>query len=207
MTEQAAVAPQASLAKFAALLLAAFCLPPLLIAFGLIPFDDRFVVLVAVAAALAVLAWQQGIPLRDLGLRTDNLKPALVVNASLSLVLGAALLAAYGLGFMRQPRAVDWWWFAPFYVLVSCPAQEFACRGFLFAEMSRRGITGSGAQIAISAFTYAFLHIVYKDWAAFLAPLAIGIAWGAIYRRYPNLWGVLVSHAILGLISIMIGLV
>ena len=189
------------------LVLAAFYLPPLLIYFGLIPFSYRHVVLVAVAAALAVLAVQQGTPARNLGLRRDNLKPALAVNAALALVVGSALLAAWWLGLMRQPRAVDWWWFAPFYVLVSCPAQEFACRGFLFAEMNRRGITGAGPQIAVSAVTYAFLHIVYEDWLAFLAPLVIGIAWGAVYRRWPNLWGVVVSHAILGMISILIGLV
>jgi CAAX protease family protein len=207
MTEQVAIVPRASLARFAALLLAAFYLPPLLIYFGLIPFAYRYIVLLAIAAALAIVAVQQGIPARELGLRTDNLEPALAVNAALALVVGSALLAAYWLGFMRQPRVMDWWWFAPFYVLVSCPAQEFICRGFLFAEMGRRGITGAGPQIAISAVTYAFLHVVYKDWLAFLAPLVIGLAWGAIYRRYPNLWGVVVSHAILGLISIAIGLV
>jgi hypothetical protein len=201
-------APSAgSLARLAVLVLAAFYLPPLLIAFGLIPFAYRHVVLVAVAAALAVLALQRGMPTHALGLHTDNLKPALVVNAALALALGPALLAAWWLGLARQPRAIDWWWFAPFYVLVSCPAQELACRGFLFAEMNRRGITGAGAQIAISAVSYAFLHIVYKDWLAFLAPLVIGVVWGAIYRRWPNLWGVVGSHAILGLISIMIGLV
>jgi hypothetical protein len=189
------------------LVLAAFYLPPLLIVLGLIPFAYRHVVLVAVAAALAVLAWLRSVPARDLGLRTDNLKLALTVNAALALLVGSALLAAWWLGLARQPRAVDWRWFAPFYVLVSCPAQEFACRGFLFAEMRRRGIGGAGAQIAVSAVTYAFLHIVYKDWLAFLAPLVIGIVWGAVYRRWPSLWGVASSHAVLGLISIMIGLV
>lgn len=193
--------------RLSALIVAAFYIPPLLIYFGLIPFASRHVVLVAVAAALAVLAWQRGTSARDLGLRTDNLRPALAVNAALALGVGSALLAVWWLGLMRGPRAVDWWWFAPFYVLVSCPAQELACRGFLFAEMNRRGITGAGAQIAISAVSYAFLHIVYKDWLAFLAPLVIGVVWGAIYRRWPNLWCVVGSHAILGLISIMIGLV
>jgi uncharacterized protein len=207
MTDQAAVAPQASLLSFAGLLLVALYLPPALIAVGLIPFAYRYVVLVAMAAALAVLARQQGIPARELGLRTDNLMPALTVNAVLSIVVGSALLAVWWLGLMRQPRAIDWWLFAPFYVLVSCPAQEFLCRGFLFAQMRRHGITGAGAQIAVSAVTYAFLHIVHRDWLAALAPLAIGIVWAAIYRRHPNLWGVVVSHAILGLISIAIGLV
>jgi membrane protease YdiL (CAAX protease family) len=185
----------------------AFYLPPLLIACGLIPFAYRFVVLVAVAGALALVAWLRGTPPVDLGLRSDNLKPALALNAALALVLGSALLAAFWVGLMRQPRAIDWWWFAPFYVLVSCPAQEFACRGFLFAEMERRGIAGAAAQIALSAVTYAFLHIVYRDWLAFLAPLAIGVVWGALYRRYPNLWGVILSHAVLGLIAILVGLV
>jgi uncharacterized protein len=186
--------------------LAAFSLPPLLIVLGVIPFAWRFVVLVAVAAALGVVALLRGTPARALGLRADNLKPALAVNLLLSLILGGALLAAYGLGFIRAPRPIDWWWFAPFYVLVSCPAQEFACRGFLFAEMEHRGIAGAVPQIAISAFSYAFLHVVYRDWLAFLAPLAIGVVWGAIYRCYPNLWGVILSHAMLGLVSLAVGL-
>jgi membrane protease YdiL (CAAX protease family) len=199
--------PARSLVQFAAILLAAFYLPPLLIYFGVIPFAYRFVVLVAVAAALALLAWLRGTPAADLGLRSDNLRPALAVNAALALLLGSALLATFALGLMRQPRAIDWWWFAPFYVAVSCPAQEFLCRGFLFAEMQRRGITGAGAQIAVSSVSYAFLHVVYGDWLAFLAPLAIGVVWGALYRRYPNLWGVILSHAALGLISIRVGLI
>jgi membrane protease YdiL (CAAX protease family) len=195
------------MAAFAALVLAAFYLPPLLIAFGVIPFAWRFVVLVAVAAALGRVALWQGTPARDLGLRSDNLRPALAVNMGLSLAVGSALLAAFWLGLIRKPRVVDWWWFAPFYVLVSCPAQEFACRGFLFAEMSRRGLAGAVPQVAVSAVTYAFLHIVYKDVLAFLAPLAIGVVWGMIYRRWPNLWAVVLSHAVLGLISIVVGLI
>src|SRR5262245_16050574 len=201
------MASAGSLVRFAAVVFAALYLPPLLLAFGVIPFAYRFVVLVAVAAALGVVALMRGMPARELGVRSDNLKPALAVNAVLSLVVGSALLLASGLSLIRAPRAIDRWWFAPFYVLVSCPAQEFASRGFLFAEMERRGIAGAGTQIAISAFSYAFLHIVYKDWLAFLAPLCIGVAWAAIYRRFPNLWGVILSHAVLGLISLRVGLI
>jgi hypothetical protein len=188
-------------------LAAAFYLPPLLIYLGIIPFAWRHLVLVAVAGGLGVIALWRGMSARELGFRRDNLKPALVVNAVLAAVVGLALLTAFWLGLIRHLRAVDWRWFGPFYVLVSCPAQEFACRGFLFAEMQRRGVTGAWPQIAISAITYAFLHIVYRNWLSFLAPLAIGLVWGAIYRRYPSLWGVILSHAVLGLISIPIGLV
>jgi membrane protease YdiL (CAAX protease family) len=206
MTGRKDATPSAPLARLAVVLLAAFYLPPLLIVIGVIPFAYRFVVLVAVAAVLALVALWRGTPAAELGLRADNLRPALAANAALALLVGLALAAVYALGLIRQPRTVDWWWFAPFYVLASCPAQEFACRGFLFAEMARRGIAGAGPQVAISAVTYAFLHVVYRDWLAFLAPLAIGIVWGVLYRRYPNFWGVALSHAVLGLISIGVGL-
>jgi membrane protease YdiL (CAAX protease family) len=196
-----------SLARFAALAFAALYLPPLLILSGAIPFAYRYVALAVVAAALGIVALAQGTSARALGLRSDNLKSALALNALLTLAVGGCLLLAYWKGLIRTPRQVDWRWFAPFYVLVSCPAQEFACRGFLFAEMEKRGITGAGAQIAISAVSYAFLHAIYRDWLAFLAPLAIGVVWGAIYRRWPNLWGVVFSHAVLGLISIFVGLI
>jgi len=206
MTGQSDTNRPASMVRLAALLLAAFYLPPLLIVLGVIPFAYRFVVLLAVAAALGLLALLRGTPAAELGFRTDNLKPALAANAALVLLVGLALLAAFALGLIRHPRTVDWWRFAPFYVLISCPAQEFACRGFLFSEMGRRGIAGAGSQVAISAFTYAFLHIVYRNWLAFLAPLTIGIVWSLLYRRYPNLWGLTLSHAVVGLISIAVGL-
>jgi membrane protease YdiL (CAAX protease family) len=195
------------MARLAALLLAALYLPPLLIFLGIIPFAYRYAVLLIVAAALALVALYRGTPARKLGLSSAGLKPSLAVNAALSLVVGAALLAAFWLGLMPPPRTVDWWWFAPFYVLVSCLAQEFICRGFLFAEMERRGVTGAWLQILISAVSYAFLHIVYRSWPALLATLCIGLVWGAIYRSYPNLWGVVLSHVVLGLIAIAVGLV
>jgi hypothetical protein len=65
---QAAEPSPGSLARFAAIVLAAFYLPPLLIVLGLIPFAYRFVVLVAVAAALGVVALLRGTPGRELGL-------------------------------------------------------------------------------------------------------------------------------------------
>ena len=196
-----------SLVSFAALVFCAYGVPPLLIFFGVVPFAYRFHVLVGVAAVLAVVAIGRNIPLRELGFRTDNLKSALLVNALLSLVLGAAMLALFWLNLIREPTAPNLWWFAPFYVLVSCPAQEFSCRGFLFAEMNRCGIARALPQIAISSAAYAFLHIIYNDWLTVLAPLFIGVIWGVIYRLYPNLWGVVFSHAVLGLISIVVGLV
>ena len=55
--------------------------------------------------------------------------------------------------------------------------------------------------------TYAFIHVIYGDPLILAATLAIGIAWGTIYLRYPNLWGVTLSHAVIGVVSILVGLV
>jgi hypothetical protein len=62
MTDGPAAPSAVSMARLAALLPAAFYLPPLLIYAGIIPFAYRHAVLVAVAAALALLAWHRSLP-------------------------------------------------------------------------------------------------------------------------------------------------
>ena len=59
----------------------------------------------------------------------------------------------------------------------------------------------------ITAVTYAFIHIIYRDLLVLAATLVAGIAWGAIYRRWPNLIGVAISHAGLGASAISVGLI
>jgi hypothetical protein len=54
-------------------------------------------------------------------------------------------------------------------------------------------------QIAISAVSY--LQIVYRDGVALPAPVAMGAVWEAVY------WGVVLSHAALGLIAVSAGLI
>jgi uncharacterized protein len=98
-------------------------------------------------------------------------------------------------------------WFFPLYATLFSPAQEFACRAVLFAELARRGIASATAQVLITAATYAFIHVIYRDALVLAATFAIGIAWGVIYRRWPNLAGVSLSHAGLGAGAILVGLI
>jgi membrane protease YdiL (CAAX protease family) len=35
----------------------------------------------------------------------------------------------------------------------------------------------------------------------------MGIVWGMIYYKHPNFWGVTISHAVLGIVSIATGLI
>jgi hypothetical protein len=185
----------------------AFYVPPGLIMLGIIPFSMRFWVLVATAAGLAVYARFNGTSLRQLGIRADTLGGSLVANAILSTAVITALGLAYSYGAIRAPTVPTWSLFFPLYVGLFCPAQEFTCRAVLFAEFERVGFIPPGVQILLSAVTYAFIHIIYGDLLILTATLAIGIAWGTIYLHYPNLWGVTLSHAVIGVVSILVGLV
>jgi hypothetical protein len=181
--------------------------PTALIWAGVIPFALRFHVLVVSAAGLAIYAAASGYSLRELGLRRDTLGGSLIANAVLLAVVSAGLIAAYASGLIRAPKVPGWAWFFPLYVLLFAPAQELACRAVLFAELARRGIVSAAAQVLITAVTYAFIHVIYRDALVLVATVAIGVAWGAIYRRWPNLVGVSVSHAGIGMSAILVGLI
>lgn len=193
--------------RFALVLALAFYLPVGLILIGAIPFAFRFHVLLLVSIGLAIYAYASGYTLRELGVRSDNLAPSLLINAGLAAALALPIVAAYAAGLIREPTLPDWNLFFVCYVLVFCPAQEFSCRGLLFAAMNRSHITGPLAQISISAVSYAFLHTVYHDWLTMAATIFMGIVWGVVYRAVPNLWGVMLSHAVLGVVSIELGLI
>jgi hypothetical protein len=200
-------ANKGALGRLLVLLLAGYYGPATLIWLGVIPFERRFHVLVLTAAGLAIHAGVSGLSLRELGLRRDTLKGSLVANLVLLAVVTGGLAVAYAGGLIRAPKLPSWVWFFPLYVALFSPAQELACRAVLFAELERRGNFSATAQVLITAVTYAFIHIIYRDALVLTATFAMGIAWGAIYRRWPNLVGVTVSHAGLGVSAILVGLI
>ncbi len=192
---------------FAGFLLLVYVVPPLLIFFDVVPFRFRFpVLLITSVMVLAYVLWK-GNGLAALGLRRDTLKRSLQLNLSITALALVAIAAVYFLGLMRAPSIPAWRWFFVFYVLLSCPAQEFLFRSALFAEMDRAGITHRIWQVAISSAAYCLLHVIYRDAITLGVTLCMGIAWGLSYRAARNLWGVTVSHCVLGTVSIFVGLI
>jgi len=193
--------------RFLLVLLIAFYLPVLLILGGVIPFAHRYGVLLSIAGALALYAWREGYTLRDLGVRRDTLGKSLAINAGVALVILVAMGLAFAQGLIREPTVPAWRGFFLVYVLAVCPAQEFSCRSLLFAEMNRRGPTSAPLQVGITAITYAFLHTIYWDALTMVVTLVMGVVWGIVYRAAPNFLGVSFSHAVLGVASILMGVV
>lgn len=196
-----------SVVGFVSLACLLFVMPVLLILVGIIPFAYRFHTLVAMTAVVALVARRLRMSLKDLGLQAAQLAPALIWNGVLSLFFVVALVVAYVAGAIRTPTVPEWKLFFVFYVFVSSPCQEFLYRGFLFALMERSGLHGLVQQIVVSSLLYSFLHVFYRDWLTMAVTLLMGIVWGSIYARYRNLYPVMGSHAVLGVISILTGVV
>ena len=193
--------------SFAALLVLVYGAPPLLIFTGAVPFGFRFPALLITTVIVLVYVLWEGHSLFSLGFRKDNLKGSLAMNGCITVVALLAMAALYFLDMIRIPTIPQWRWFFAFYVLLSCPAQEFLYRGALFAEMDRAGISSRVLRIAISSAAYCFLHIIYKDSITLGVSLFIGIIWGSAYSYSRNFWGVALSHCILGTASILVGLI
>lgn len=196
-----------SLVRLIVLLAVIYYLPPILLWFRVIPFGLRFYVLVIMALLMVIYAYLRKFTLRELGFRTDTLRGSFFWNGILSVVLLIVMLVGYKAGLIRKPTVPSWNLFFIFYVFVSSPSQEFLFRSNLFAELNRSGITTAIWQIVITAITYSFMHVFYNDAITLGVTLFMGVVWGLIYRKYPNFWGVAFSHAVLGVVSILVGII
>jgi membrane protease YdiL (CAAX protease family) len=96
--------------------------------------------------------------------------------------------------------------FYVFFVFVSAPAQEFLYRGFLFAEL--RAIAIPPAVIVIlSATLFAFMHIIYRDALTVALTLAVGLVWAIVFHTTRKVSIVAFSHAALGVVAILSGVI
>lgn len=187
-------------------LVALYYILPLLLWLGVIPFAWRFQLLACMTVAMVVYDRWCGFGFKELGFRRDTLRESLFLNVIASLLLIIFMLVSFKLGLIRSPTIPAWRMFFVYYLVISSTSQEFLFRSSLFALMNRAHISGPMVQILVSAATYSFLHIFYKDLITLVATFLIGLLWGWTYYKYPNFWGVAFSHALLGATSIKIGL-
>lgn len=193
--------------SFVILLLTLYYLPPLLLLSGVLRFAWRFQILAVMTAFLIAYDWRRGLGLRELGFRKDTLRGSLLINLLVSLLLISVMSLSFKAGLIREPTPPAWNLFFTYYLFISSPSQEFLFRSNLFALMRRGGILHPAAQVVLSAVTFSFLHVFYKDPLTLLATFIIGLLWGAIYYKYPNFWGVALSHAAVGAAAIKVGII
>jgi len=199
--------PSHKRARAIALILLFYVLPPSAIALNLIPFQLRFPLLIAVVPILMLIKPDRETTAADLGLAKKGAVASMIKIIPITLVLLLPMLA-YALS-SSGPRidnsslpAI----FYLFYILVSCPLQEFAYRGYLFRLMSLLDF-GKWARILVGAALYSYVHVIYLDSFTLLSTLIAGILWNIHYDKHRNLAGVTVSHIVLGAATIFLGLI
>lgn len=193
-------------ARFSLMLLAMIGLPIVLLWTGILPFAWRFYVLAAVLVGFILLSLHRGYGLRNLGFTTLHLGDSLRANLLFCGIGSLGLLAAYQADLLMPYRQQGLACSYAFYMLFLGPVQEVIFRGILFAEMRRQGITEPRVVVTISTLSFCFLHLIYNHPPMLLITLISGLVWSLLYLRWRNIWGISLSHSVLGALAMYLGM-
>lgn len=185
-----------------------FLIPPTCLYWGTLPYSYRYHSLIFLSFLMVVYAaLYQKFTWQDLGFRYDTLPKSLFWNGLWAISIVIFVLSANHFGKIRNLEPPNWSYFFIFYVFVSSPMQEFLYRSIIFAELKYNSIQNKWLIIGISALNFSYLHIFYHDFITLIVSFMMGVVWGSIYFKYPNFWGVALSHAVIGAVSIFVGLI
>ncbi len=189
------------------LLLCMFYTPPTLIWLGIIPFKYRFHALFCVLTGFLFYCILRRFSLHELGFRKDNLSTSMRWNLLFSLIGAVGLYATHKAGLLRprHPTYLPYAYAAYFFILG--PVQEIVFRGILFAEMKRIRILDKRWILLISSLSFCFLHIIYRHPPLLIIAFISGLAWSAIFTKWPNIWGIALSHSLLGALAMSLGMI
>ena len=182
-----------------------FIILPLLILLNVIDFDQKFYVLVIGAIFLYCVMRFYGYKNSELGLSFKNNLQSIksVLPSTLVIVLLSIIFYLFN-GNRFVPN--ETWGFYIFYIFISCPLQELLYRGILGVYL-KSNIKNEKCVGYITAILYSFTHIVYKDLLTILLTFIIGLIWYQEYKKTHNLLGVTISHIILGISTIFLGII
>lgn len=178
---------------------------PLLIFFGIIAFEYKFIVLVIYGILSYTILRLNGVDKAKLGLTVENWQSSLLSVVGLTLLFVVLALLAYRFGYARfQPTETVLFYL--FYVFISSPIQEFLYRGVTTYFGKSFGLN-VWLIVLISSMLYSLVHIIYKDWILVVATFGLGVIWHRVYLKTNSLVGVMFSHSVFGALTIFLGLI
>ena len=186
------------------LILLIYLLVPILILYNSYLFKIKFYILTIIGILIFILMKLFKIKNKDLGINKDNIFKSIRSNILLILV-SLIIIFILKLLHIDKYNSDESIYFYIFYIFISCPIQEFLYRGvFGYFEKS---INKKYLWIILSSFCYSFVHIIYKDILTCILAFIIGIIWYSLYRKDYNLIGVSLSHIVLGILTISLGII
>lgn len=176
--------------------------------FGLIDLGLNLAVIAQLFAwgALGLyLLWRSGIRPSGIGLGRFRLRADLLGGVGL-----AALIGVPGLGLYMAARALglsasvvpteltNTWWRVPVLILAAFAngwAEEVIVVGYLLTRLGELGV-GPRAAVLWSSLLRGAYHL-YQGFGGGVGNLAMGLVFGAVWRRTGRLWPLIVAHGVI----------
>lgn len=185
-------------------ILAIYILVPILILFNNYLYGIKFYLLTIIGLIIFLLMKLFKVPNKDLGITKENLFKSIKRNLHL-IVLCVIIIMLFKLFHFDKYNPDEKLLFYLFYIFISCPIQEFLYRGvFGYFDMNSKY---NYLWILLSSVCYSFVHIIYKDVLTCILTFILGIILYMLYRKDKNLCGVTLSHMILGVLAIVLGII
>ncbi len=186
-----------------AIIMIIYILTPILIFFNNSFYNIKFYILTSLGIIIYFIFKLFKVNNEDLGIN-KNINISLKRNIPLILIFVVLILLFRILGINKY-NPNETLLFYIFYIFISCPIQEFLYRGvFGFFEKKNKH---KYLWVVLSSLCYSFVHIIYKDVLTCILTFIIGVIWYLLYRKDYNLSGVCLSHIVLGILTISLGIV
>ena len=168
-------------------------------------FKNKFIILTIGGILIYILLRLSGLNNSSLGIKPIKTKQSIrdVSVITLILIVIGIILSSFKISRFQPSETLS---FYLFYIFISSPIQEFLYRGALTSILQQINFRKFSI-ILISSILYSLAHLGYKDLITCILTFLIGLLWHQKYLKTKNLAGVTISHAILGIITIFIGII
>ena len=178
---------------------------PIIIFCNVILFKYKFYIL-TIAGLLIYFILKIGKISNDkLGIRKENMLKSIKRNLPIIIILIMSVVVFKILNFDKYIPNESILFYL-FYIFISCPIQEFLYRG-VFGYFENNLIKNKFIISILSSFCYSFVHIIYRDFITCLLTFIFGIILYLLYRKDYNLFGVSITHIIIGILTIYLGII
>ncbi len=178
-----------------------YVIVPLLILIFPHLFKYKFYILVTFGILIYFWLRKNNISNEDLGITNRNITNSLISNLPI-IIISISIITLMKFLNINKFVPSETIYFYLFYIFISCPIQEFLYRSFYgYFDDGKYNI------MLLSSSMYAFVHIIYKDILTVILTFIIGLIWYNLYRKDKNLLGVSISHCIIGMITILLGII
>lgn len=182
-----------------------FILVPIIICFSPLLFKHKFLILTIIGFIIYFVLKIVGVNNESLGISKNNILKSVKRNIPIIIIFIIIIFIVKLIGINRFTPNESFLFYI-FYIFVSCPIQEFLYRG-LFDYFNQKLIKNELLVLFLSSCCYSFAHIIYKDVFACILTFVMGIIWYQLYKEDKNLIGVSLSHIVLGILTISLGII